>query len=127
MEDLTLNSLHTTLVFQTEDKGVACPPLSLFMNEVENSYQLFQLIFKLHIIYIYIYIYILYYIYIYTHTYIYRYIYIYAQKKRKGGLAGEGECNFAHLRGKKLILESSNNELFLVQYLTINLITKFKR
>ena len=25
IEDLTLNSLHTTLVFQAEDKGVACP------------------------------------------------------------------------------------------------------
>ena len=28
IEDLTLNSLHTTLVFQAEDKGVAYPPLS---------------------------------------------------------------------------------------------------
>ena len=33
-EDLTLNSLHTTLVFQAEDKGVACPPLSSGMTEV---------------------------------------------------------------------------------------------
>ena len=28
IEDLTLKSLHTVLVFQTKDKGVACPPLS---------------------------------------------------------------------------------------------------
>ena len=28
IEDLTLNSLHTTLVFQAEDRVVACPPLS---------------------------------------------------------------------------------------------------
>ena len=34
IEDLTLNSLHTTLVFQAEDKGVACPPLSSGMTEV---------------------------------------------------------------------------------------------
>ena len=34
IEDLTLNSLHSTLVFQEEDKGVACPPLSAGMTEV---------------------------------------------------------------------------------------------
>ena len=34
IEDLTLNSLHTTLVFQAEDKVVTCPPLSLGMTEV---------------------------------------------------------------------------------------------
>ena len=34
IEDLTLNSLHTTLVFQAEDKVVACPPLSPGMTEV---------------------------------------------------------------------------------------------
>ena len=34
IEDLTLNSLHTTLVFQAEDKGVAWPPLFSGMTEV---------------------------------------------------------------------------------------------
>ena len=34
IEDLTLNSPHTTLVFQAEDKGVACPPLSLGRTDV---------------------------------------------------------------------------------------------
>ena len=34
IEDLTLNSLHTSLVFQAEDKGVACPPISSGMTEV---------------------------------------------------------------------------------------------
>ena len=33
IEDLALNSLHTTLVFRAEDKGVACPPLSSDMTE----------------------------------------------------------------------------------------------
>ena len=34
IEDLTLNSLPTILVFQEEDKGVAYPPLSASMTEV---------------------------------------------------------------------------------------------
>ena len=34
IEDLTLNSLHTTVVFRAEDKGVSCPPLSSGMTEV---------------------------------------------------------------------------------------------
>ena len=34
VDDLTLNSLHTTLVFRAEDKVVACPPLSSGMTEV---------------------------------------------------------------------------------------------
>ena len=34
IEYLALYSLHTTLVFQAEDKGVACPPLSSGMTEV---------------------------------------------------------------------------------------------
>ena len=34
--DLTLNSLHTTLVFQAEDKGVACSPLSSGMRTLIN-------------------------------------------------------------------------------------------
>ena len=34
IEDLTLNSLLTSLAFQAEDKGVACPPISSGMTEV---------------------------------------------------------------------------------------------
>ena len=34
IEDFTLNSLHTTLVFQAEDKGFACSPISSGMTQV---------------------------------------------------------------------------------------------
>ena len=36
IEDLTLNSLHTTLVFRAENKGVACPPLETPVSYEEN-------------------------------------------------------------------------------------------
>ena len=52
IEDLSLNSLHITLVFQAEDKGVACPPLS----SERHLYP--PLEGKIFYIYIYIYIYI---------------------------------------------------------------------
>ena len=34
IEDLTFYSLYTALLFQAEDKVVACPPLSSGMTEV---------------------------------------------------------------------------------------------
>ena len=62
IEDLTLKSLHATLVFQAEDKGVACPPLSS-LSIYEMLPQLSTLInysnLSSNYIYIYIYIYIL--------------------------------------------------------------------
>ena len=37
-EDLTLYSLHTTLVFQAEDKGYLCPPLEIPVSDLIYIY-----------------------------------------------------------------------------------------